>query len=162
MFLNHGIFCLHARLPPQCHTNSPPNLWESPLAHSCQAFLTAVERAASIFPGKSIPPPLGLVSQCKQDFDKWKSRCAVTWSRRSKCSCLSLCESVFLQLWGVFAGVRSPTPLNFCLILLPAGNSGFKIHLQELSELTLSWTISRGCKRGRNRRRRLEPENAKD
>lgn len=43
-----------------------------------------MEHATSIFPGKSIPLRLGLVSQSKQGFDKWKSRCAVTWSHCSK------------------------------------------------------------------------------
>lgn len=59
-----------------------------------------------------------------------------------------MCLGVFLQLRGAFAGVISPTPLNFCLIPFPAGNSGFKIHLQKLR--SLSPGLSHDA--GRNRR----------
>lgn len=135
-------------MPPQCNTNSPPNLWESPLATAARLFSQLWSVPHPSFTGKSIPPRPGLVSQRKQDFDKWKSRCAVTWSRHSK-SHARLC--VFLQLWGAFAGVLSSTPLNICQIPLPRWQRRQNTPSETL--LTQSWTLSRGWDRGRNQRR---------
>lgn len=124
----------NTRLPPQC--NSPPNLSESPLATAARLFSQLWSVPHPSFPGKSIPLRLGLVSQSKQGFDKWKSRCAVTWSHRSKSPArFSVRVCVFTAAWCL-RWSTFPTPLNFCLIPLPAGNNSFRIHLQKLPSLS--------------------------
>lgn len=157
IYLNQGILffpqqAFHTRLPPQC--NSPPNLWELPLATAARLFSQLWSVPHPSFPGKSIPLRLGLVSQSKQGFDKWKSRCAVTWSHRSKSParfCVSVRASVCFYSCEVPSLESSPYSVKF----LPDPFTHWQQQLQNTpseTPLTQSWTISRGFDGGRNRR----------
>lgn len=138
----------NTRLPPQC--NSPPNLSESPLATAARLFSQLWSVLHPSFPGKSIPLRLGLVSQSKQGFDKWKSRCAVTWSHRSKSPARFSVRVCFYSCM-----VPSLESFPYSVKFLPDPFTRWQQQLQNTpseTPLTQSWTISRGFDWGRNQR----------
>lgn len=133
---------LHTRLPPQCNTNSPPNLRESPLATAARlfsqlqsvphpSFAGEVDSSAALLLSARVNRLLINGSQGVQ------SPGATVQSLPPECvswSCFHSCEAPFSSLLRY----------NFSR-QLPNTPSG--------TPLAQTWSISRGPGRGRNQRR---------
>lgn len=164
--LKHNIYFFHNKpFIPDCHlsvTPIPLQIFENRLWPQLPGFFSQLWSVPHpSFPEKSIPLRLRLVSQSKQGFDKWKSRCAVTRSHRSK-PAAGFCARAWVL--GVFWQLRSPFSYSVKFLHDPftlwRKKNGSKTHLQELCSLCpgLSHVAGSEVETGDVHLQRLQPE----